>query len=77
MFDPQLYRDKSEVESWRERCPIATYTAKLSERGHLDDATLERIEEEVAREVEAAVAYAEQGTPEPVEQLADDVYASL
>jgi len=77
MFDPQLYRDKSEVESWRERCPIATYTAKLSERGHLDDAALERIEEEVAREVKAAVAYAEQGTPEPVEQLADDVYASL
>ncbi len=77
MFDPQLYRDKSEVESWRQRCPIATYAAKLSERGHLDDATLERIENEAAKEVEAAVAFAEQGTPEPVEQLADDVYASL
>jgi len=77
MFDPQLYRDKSEVESWRERCPITTYAAKLRERGHLDDDTLKRIEREVAQEVEAAVAFAEQGTLEPVEQLTDDVYASL
>jgi len=77
MFDPQLYRDKSEVESWRERCPIATYTATLRERGHLDDAALEHIEREVAKEVEAAVIFAEQGSPEPVQQLADNVYASL
>jgi pyruvate dehydrogenase E1 component alpha subunit/2-oxoisovalerate dehydrogenase E1 component len=77
MFDAQLYRDKSEVERWRERCPIVTYTAVLRERGHLDDGTLERIEREVAAEVEAAVDFAEQGTLEPVEQLADNVYASL
>ena len=77
MFDAQLYREKSEVEAWRERCPVATYTARLRERGQLDDETLERIEREVAQEVEAAVAFAEQGSPEPVERLTEGVCASL
>ncbi len=28
MFDAELYRDKSEVESWKQRDPIATFTAQ-------------------------------------------------
>jgi pyruvate dehydrogenase E1 component alpha subunit len=69
MFDPELYRDKSEVETWKERCPIATFTATLRQRGALDDARLASIEESVTREVDDAVAFAESGTWEPVETL--------
>jgi pyruvate dehydrogenase E1 component alpha subunit len=28
MFDPELYRDKAEVEAWKTRGPIHTYTAR-------------------------------------------------
>ena len=48
MFDPELYRSKAEVEQWLPRCPIATYTATLRERGVLDDATLALMERETA-----------------------------
>jgi pyruvate dehydrogenase E1 component alpha subunit len=69
MFDPELYRDRAEVERWKQRCPIATYSARLKAAGLLDDATLAAIETEAAREIASAVAYAEAGTWEPVEHL--------
>jgi pyruvate dehydrogenase E1 component alpha subunit len=74
MFDAELYRDKAEVESWKQRGPIVTLTAALRAAGLLDDAALATIEAAVEREIAAAVAFAEAGTLEPVEDLARDVY---
>ena len=74
MFDAELYRSKDEVERWKQLGPIVTFIPRLKEAGLLDDAALERIESEVAREVAEAVSYAEAGTWEPVEDLARDVY---
>jgi pyruvate dehydrogenase E1 component beta subunit/2-oxoisovalerate dehydrogenase E1 component len=75
MFDAQLYRDKAEVEEWRKKGPLVRYRAWLLESGlaHPDD--LEKIETEVKAELEEAVAFAEAGTLEPVEDLTRDVYA--
>jgi pyruvate dehydrogenase E1 component alpha subunit len=75
MFDPELYRDKTEVEKWKKECPIRKLTDRLTARGELDVAGLEAIEAEVAREIEQAIAFAEAGTLEPVEDLERDVYA--
>jgi pyruvate dehydrogenase E1 component alpha subunit len=75
MFDPELYRDKTEVEKWKKECPIRKLTDRLSARGELDDTALQAIEAEVAREIEQAIAFAEAGTLEPVEELERDVYA--
>ena len=74
MFDPELYRDKAEVEAWRQRDPIKGYGARLSADGLLDAAGVAALEAETAAEVEAAVAFAEAGTLEPVENLLRDVY---
>jgi pyruvate dehydrogenase E1 component alpha subunit len=74
MFDAQLYRDKSEVEEWKQRDPIPALTALLQEAGMLTEGDLAAIEKEVALEVEAAVAFAEAGTWEPVETLTRWVY---
>ena len=75
MFDPELYRDRSEVEEWKKRCPIATYEDTLKARGVLDDGALATIEADVAREVDDAVAFAESAAWEPVETLTRHVYS--
>jgi pyruvate dehydrogenase E1 component alpha subunit len=74
MFDAELYRSKAEVEKWKERCPIRLYSERLRGEGLLDDAALAAIEASVAAEVDAAVAYAEAGSWEPLEHLTRDVY---
>jgi len=75
MYDPELYRDKQEVARWRERDPIATHAARLRAEGRLDDAGLAAIEQEVASELAAAVAFAEAGTLEPEAELTRFVYS--
>ena len=75
MFDPELYRSKAEVEKWKKHCPIETFTARLRQAGFLDERQLQGLEADVAQEVGRAVAFAEAGTLEPVEDLEKDVYA--
>jgi len=75
MFDPELYRDKAEVAEWRRRCPIDRFVRTASERQWMDEAGVAAIEREVAAEIDAAVAFAQAGTWEPVEELERDVYA--
>jgi pyruvate dehydrogenase E1 component alpha subunit len=69
MFDAQLYRNKEEIERWRARDPIRRLQSWLEENGLIDQDDLARIEAEVRAEVEAALAFAEAGTAEPVEHL--------
>jgi pyruvate dehydrogenase E1 component alpha subunit len=77
MFDPELYRDKEEVEKWRKECPIRKLTDRLTARGDLDAAALQAIEAEVAHEIEQAIAFAEAATLEPIEELERGVYAPV
>ena len=74
MFDAELYRSKTEVERWKQHCPIAGFVKCAAAAGWLAAGDSEAIEAEVAREVERAVAFAEAGTWEPVELLTRDVY---
>ncbi|MDO9332202.1 MAG: pyruvate dehydrogenase (acetyl-transferring) E1 component subunit alpha [Pseudomonas sp.] len=74
MFDPQLYRDKDEVEQWKTHGPIHTYSAQLKAEGLLDEPGFLAILAQVDAEVEAAVTYAESGSLEPLEDLSRDVY---
>jgi pyruvate dehydrogenase E1 component alpha subunit len=69
MFDPELYRQRSEVEDWKHRDPISAFIEVLRGRDLLSDADLDRIESKAMAEVNDAIGFAEQGTLEPVEQL--------
>ncbi|HEX6424421.1 MAG TPA: pyruvate dehydrogenase (acetyl-transferring) E1 component subunit alpha [Acidimicrobiales bacterium] len=69
MYDPERYRSKDEVELWRGRDPITLLTARLRADGLLTDEDLAAMEDEVAAEIDAAVAGARAGTLEPVEDL--------
>jgi TPP-dependent pyruvate/acetoin dehydrogenase alpha subunit len=75
MYDPELYRSKEEVERWRLRDPIPALEARLRADGLLDDDAVARLEAEVEAEIEDAIAFAEAGTPEPVEDLTRFVHS--
>jgi pyruvate dehydrogenase E1 component alpha subunit len=74
MFDAELYRQKAEVEEWKTRGPIHTFTARLKAEGKLTEDEFLALDAAADAEVAAAVAFAEAGTWEPVEDLLKDVY---
>lgn len=73
MFDPELYRDKAEVATWKERDPLPAFTQFCLAQGALTADDVDGIEAAVAEELDGAVAYAEAGTLESVETLTRDV----
>ena len=77
MFDAELYREKSEVEEWKTRDPIALLRARLDEAKLIDAASVAALDAAVAQEVGHAVAFAEAGTWEPVGDLTRDVYTPV
>jgi acetoin:2,6-dichlorophenolindophenol oxidoreductase subunit alpha len=69
-------RDKTEVEAWKQKDPIALLERQLRDQGALDDAGLQAIERDVMGALEAAIAFAE-ASPFPLpEQATDDVFAA-
>jgi pyruvate dehydrogenase E1 component alpha subunit len=74
MFDPDLYRDKAEIEAWKQRGPIHNLSNRLKAQGELSEDEFLALDADAAAEVARAVAYADSGTLEPVEALTRDVY---
>ncbi len=61
------YRDPGEVEEWKaNRDPLNLFRGVLAGRG-LDPAEMDRIDDEVAKELESAVAFARSSLPPPPE----------
>lgn len=75
MFDAELYRPKWEVEKWKKQDPITTFIERLKMQNLIEDKEIEVLEKKVLQEVEAAVAFAEAGTLEPLEDLTRFVYS--
>jgi len=73
MYDPELYRSKDEVEEWKKRCPIAAFDEMLRSKGNSLDKTKNEIETSIAQEIDKAIAFAEAGPWEPIEDLLKDV----
>ena len=73
MFDSELYRDKREVEEWKTRGPLHTFSARLKAEGKLTEEAFLALDAAANAEVDRAVAFAEAGTWEPVEDLARDL----
>ncbi|EHR50868.1 pyruvate dehydrogenase E1 component, alpha subunit [Saccharomonospora marina XMU15] len=75
MYDAERYRQRSEVEHWKELDPLPRMTELLQESGELGDEELKLMESDVDSEIAAAVAAAEAGPLEPVEELTRFVYS--
>lgn len=75
--DPEhTYRTREEVESWRGRCPINRFRARLLMEG-IEEATIAALEKEVAQQLEADQAWALQQPFPTVEQATDHVMIPL
>jgi pyruvate dehydrogenase E1 component alpha subunit len=77
MFDAEQYRTKDQVSKWRERDPLILLAGRMRERGLLADDDIAELEQAVAAEISEAVAFAEAGTPEDVEDLERFVYTEV
>ncbi len=75
MFDVQLYRDKAEVEAWRRKEPIVRFRGWLESNRIIRPEEVDQIYRDISAEIDEAVAFAEAGTWEPVEQLTRFAYA--
>jgi TPP-dependent pyruvate/acetoin dehydrogenase alpha subunit len=73
--DAQAYRTKDEVKEWKEKCPIKRYHEYLTKEGIATAEELDELDARAAKDIDAAVEFAE-NSPEPViENIFDDVYA--
>lgn len=73
MFDPELYRDKAEVKKWRERDPIRLLTETCLAEKLVSTDDIAAFESAADDEIADAVAYAEAGTWESVDDLTRDL----
>ncbi len=74
-FDSQLYRDREEIAQWEEKGPVKQLIQWLQKNNHFQDPELSAIEAKIAQEISEAMAFAEAGELEPVEQLTRFVYS--
>jgi pyruvate dehydrogenase E1 component alpha subunit len=72
--DPEVYREKAEVEEWQQKDPIETFAARLVSEKVLTPEEVEEIRAEAERIVLEAVEFAE-ASPEPqLDSLYDNLY---
>ncbi|MGZ5405817.1 MAG: thiamine pyrophosphate-dependent enzyme, partial [Nocardioides sp.] len=75
MYDPERYRQKAEVESWKQRDPIELLVDRLTALGVLGDEIREQMTVVVREEVDRACAEAEEAALEPIEELTRFVHS--
>ena len=70
--DPQVYRTREEVETWKKKCPIVRFKAYMLEAGLATAAELDAAEAEAAVLVEQAAQFAiDSPQPDPAAVLED------
>ncbi|MBL7946367.1 MAG: pyruvate dehydrogenase (acetyl-transferring) E1 component subunit alpha [Flavobacteriales bacterium] len=74
MSDPQKYRTKEEVEEYKKQDPIESVRATILANKWAKEAELDAIDEDVKKEVEAAVKFAEESPMATADELYNDVY---
>jgi len=73
--EPDTYRPPEEVETWKEREPIAPFRRLLIKNNFLTEAEADEVEERVRNEVEEAVRFARSSPNPDLEMALTDVWA--
>jgi pyruvate dehydrogenase E1 component alpha subunit len=72
--DPEVYRERKEVEQWQEKDPIETFARRCMEAGVLGEREVGEVREKADQSVRAAVQYAESSPEPPLETLYEHLY---
>jgi len=74
MSDPQKYRTKEEVESYKAKDPIEIVKQAIEKNGYADEKWFEEIAAKIKAQVEEAVQFAEESPWPEATELYTDVY---
>ncbi len=74
MFDPDLYREKSELEVWKKHCPIDSFSSSLLSAQIISEDSLKNVKIEIENEMQEAIVFAEKSLEESVNELERHVY---
>src|SRR6478609_5546774 len=72
--DPEVYREKEEVEEWRQKDPIESFAKRLVDEGIIEDGYLEEAPEQLDKQVVAADEFAAASPEPPLDSLYDNLY---
>jgi pyruvate dehydrogenase E1 component alpha subunit len=72
--DPEVYREKEEVEEWQRKDPIESFAERLIKEKVLSGEDVDAIREEADRTVTDAVAFADDSPEPPLDSLYDHLY---
>jgi pyruvate dehydrogenase E1 component alpha subunit len=73
--DPEVYREREEVEEWREKDPIESFARRCVEAGVLGEREVQEVRDKAEATVLEAVEFAE-ASPEPaLDTLYENLYA--
>ena len=73
--DPEVYREREEVEEWRRKDPIETFARRCLDAGVLGEREVQQLRDAADQEVEAAVAFAEASPEPPLDTMYEGLYA--
>ena len=73
--DPEVYREREEVEEWREKDPIESFARRCVEAGVLGEREVRQAREAAERMVLDAVEFAEASPEPPLDTLYENLYA--
>jgi pyruvate dehydrogenase E1 component alpha subunit len=72
--DPEVYREKEEVEEWRAKDPIKTFRDRLLAEDAISEEEVDEIRDRIEQRVTGAVEFADASPEPPLESLYDKLY---
>jgi pyruvate dehydrogenase E1 component alpha subunit len=72
--DPEVYREREEVEEWQEKDPIEAFANRCVEAGVLGKREVGEVREKADAEVKAAVEFADRSPEPPLDTLYENLY---
>jgi pyruvate dehydrogenase E1 component alpha subunit len=72
--DPEVYRERDEVEEWRQKDPIESFARRCIEAGVLGERELQEVRDKAEETVLAAVEFAEASEEPALDTLYENLY---
>jgi pyruvate dehydrogenase E1 component alpha subunit len=72
--DPEVYREREEVDEWREKDPIETFAKRCVEEGVLGEREVQEVRDKADEAVRAAVEFADASPEPPLDTLYESLY---